>query len=136
MLCCCGALQVINPKWSEMFEVLRTASTVDDVIKAHSSFLDSCLQECLLTNHELVKVPPSVLLAEVLLLLVLVVVGSVSLGIVVLLMMIMIHLSLGCAAAHEADNAVPRLRLATVGAGSVRRQRWCSESSRGSSKGR
>jgi hypothetical protein len=131
MLCCCGALQVINPKWSEMFEVLRTASTVDDVIKAHSSFLDSCLQECLLTNHELVKVPPSVVL-----LLVLMVSVEIVMMMLLLLMMMMIHLSLGCAAAHEADDAVPRLRLATVGAGTVRRQRWCSESSRGSSKGR
>jgi hypothetical protein len=131
MLCCCGALQVINPKWSEMFEVLRTASTVDDVIKAHSSFLDSCLQECLLTNHELVKVPPSVVL-----LLVLMVSVEIVMMLLLLLMMMMIHLSLGCAAAHEAGDAVPRLRLATVGAGTVRRQRWCSESSRGSSKGR
>jgi hypothetical protein len=52
--------QVIQPAWHDMMEAIRAATTVDEVLKIHSQFLDTCLQECLLTNHEVVKVRATV----------------------------------------------------------------------------
>jgi gamma-tubulin complex component 2 len=51
------AIEVIQPKWHEMIDELKKAATVDEVVKIHGDFLDGCLRECLLTNHELIKVP-------------------------------------------------------------------------------
>ena len=39
-----------------MVAELKQASTVDHVVRTHNDFLDACLKECLLTNHELVTV--------------------------------------------------------------------------------
>lgn len=39
-----------------MVDALRGAATVDEVVTSHNDFLDACLKECLLTNHDLVKV--------------------------------------------------------------------------------
>ena len=39
-----------------MVDELKKAVTVDDVVRIHGDFLDACLRECLLTNHDLVKV--------------------------------------------------------------------------------
>lgn len=50
------AIEVVQPKWHEMIDELKKAATVDEVVKIHGEFLDGCLRECLLTNHELIKV--------------------------------------------------------------------------------
>lgn len=39
-----------------MVDELKRATTVDEVVRMHNEFLDACLKECLLTNHELIQV--------------------------------------------------------------------------------
>ena len=46
---------VLEPRHHELERNIRTASTVDEVLEHHSEFLDTCLKECLLSNHELIK---------------------------------------------------------------------------------
>lgn len=36
--------------------VLSQASNIDDVLSHHTSFLDNCLKDCMLTNPELLKI--------------------------------------------------------------------------------
>lgn len=48
-------VEVIEPRWHEMAMSLREAATIDDVITSHNGFLDTCLSECLLTSHDLLK---------------------------------------------------------------------------------
>lgn len=36
--------------------ILRQASNIDDVLSHHTSFLDNCLKDCMLTNPELLKI--------------------------------------------------------------------------------
>ena len=55
-LCFSSCLQIIQPRWHGMVDELKKAVTVDDVVRTHGDFLDACLRECLLTNHDLVKV--------------------------------------------------------------------------------
>lgn len=36
--------------------LLSQASNIDDVLSHHTSFLDNCLKDCMLTNPELLKI--------------------------------------------------------------------------------
>ena len=51
--------EVIEPHWHVLSEALRTGEGVehvDDVIRRHQAFQDSCLKECLLTDQSLLKI--------------------------------------------------------------------------------
>ncbi|XP_062330032.1 gamma-tubulin complex component 2 isoform X2 [Osmerus eperlanus] len=48
--------EVIEPTWHIMENNLKSASNIDDVLCHHTSFLDNCLKDCMLTNPELLKI--------------------------------------------------------------------------------
>ncbi|KAM5271869.1 gamma-tubulin complex component 2 [Ctenodactylus gundi] len=48
--------EVMEPTWHVLEKNLKSASNIDDVLSHHTSFLDSCLKDCMLTNPELLKV--------------------------------------------------------------------------------
>nr|XP_048311264.1 gamma-tubulin complex component 2 isoform X2 [Myodes glareolus] len=48
--------EVMEPTWHILEKNLKSASNIDDVLGHHTSFLDNCLKECMLTNPELLKV--------------------------------------------------------------------------------
>eukprot|EP01135_Chromosphaera_perkinsii_P003727 Nk52_evm45s252 gene=Nk52_evmTU45s252 len=47
--------EVLEPSWRRFEETIHSVSTVDDVIRYHNDFLDTCLKECMLTNSQLLK---------------------------------------------------------------------------------
>jgi gamma-tubulin complex component 2 len=50
--------EVIEPNWLNMQVRLEKVTTVDELMRDHIDFLDTCLKECMLTNAKLLKVPP------------------------------------------------------------------------------
>uniref|UniRef100_A0A8C2YK26 Gamma-tubulin complex component n=2 Tax=Chinchilla lanigera TaxID=34839 RepID=A0A8C2YK26_CHILA len=48
--------EVMEPTWHILEKNLKSASNIDDVLGHHTSFLDNCLKDCMLTNPELLKV--------------------------------------------------------------------------------
>ncbi|XP_060950733.1 gamma-tubulin complex component 2-like [Limanda limanda] len=48
--------EVMEPTWHIMETNLKTASNIDDVLCHHTSFLDNCLKDCMLTNPELLRI--------------------------------------------------------------------------------
>eukprot|EP00762_Andalucia_godoyi_P000766 ANDGO_03807.mRNA.1 Spindle pole body component 97 len=49
-------VEVLEPTWHDMaVKVTKEAETVDDVMKFHNDFLDTCLKACLLTNIHLIN---------------------------------------------------------------------------------
>jgi len=53
--------EVIEPNWQDFMEKLKDASTsndatVDQLMKSHVEFLDTCMKECTLTNARLITV--------------------------------------------------------------------------------
>ncbi|EGG19365.1 spindle pole body component 97 [Cavenderia fasciculata] len=48
-------LEVLEPNWNRMKEAIKNSTTVDEVIKVHDSFLETCLTECMLTDTRLVS---------------------------------------------------------------------------------
>nr|XP_026237187.1 gamma-tubulin complex component 2 [Urocitellus parryii] len=48
--------EVMEPTWHILEKNLKSASNIDDVLGHHTSFLDTCLKDCMLTNPELLKV--------------------------------------------------------------------------------
>uniref|UniRef100_A0A8C7DEK6 Gamma-tubulin complex component n=1 Tax=Oncorhynchus kisutch TaxID=8019 RepID=A0A8C7DEK6_ONCKI len=48
--------EVMEPTWHIMEKNLKSASNIDDVLCHHTSFLDNCLKDCMLTNPELLKI--------------------------------------------------------------------------------
>ncbi|KAF9366693.1 hypothetical protein BGX34_010368 [Mortierella sp. NVP85] len=48
--------EVLEPNWSDMVGKLGKVSTVDEVLQIHSDFLDTCLNQCMLTNSKLLKI--------------------------------------------------------------------------------
>uniref|UniRef100_A0A665VRI8 Gamma-tubulin complex component n=1 Tax=Echeneis naucrates TaxID=173247 RepID=A0A665VRI8_ECHNA len=48
--------EVMEPTWHNMENNLKTASNIDDVLCHHTSFLDNCLKDCMLTNPELLRI--------------------------------------------------------------------------------
>lgn len=49
-------VEVIEPNWHKFEAAFRKVRTVDEVLKIHNDFVDSCLNECMLTDSNLVKV--------------------------------------------------------------------------------
>ncbi|CDQ92674.1 unnamed protein product [Oncorhynchus mykiss] len=48
--------EVMEPTWHIMEKNLKSASNIDDMLCHHTSFLDNCLKDCMLTNSELLKI--------------------------------------------------------------------------------
>ncbi|XP_019730012.1 gamma-tubulin complex component 2 isoform X2 [Hippocampus comes] len=48
--------EVMEPTWHLMENNLKTASNIDDVLWHHTSFLDNCMKDCMLTNPELLRI--------------------------------------------------------------------------------
>uniref|UniRef100_A0A3Q4NAJ7 Gamma-tubulin complex component n=1 Tax=Neolamprologus brichardi TaxID=32507 RepID=A0A3Q4NAJ7_NEOBR len=48
--------EVMEPTWHVMETNLKMASNIDDVLCHHTSFLDNCLKDCMLTNPELLRI--------------------------------------------------------------------------------
>uniref|UniRef100_A0AAY5L744 Gamma-tubulin complex component n=1 Tax=Esox lucius TaxID=8010 RepID=A0AAY5L744_ESOLU len=48
--------EVMEPTWHIMENNLKSASNIDDVLCHHTTFLDNCLKDCMLTNPELLKI--------------------------------------------------------------------------------
>ncbi|XP_004579789.1 gamma-tubulin complex component 2 isoform X1 [Ochotona princeps] len=48
--------EVMEPTWHVLEKNLKSACNIDDVLGHHTSFLDTCLKDCMLTNPELLKV--------------------------------------------------------------------------------
>eukprot|EP00743_Colponemidia_sp_Colp-15_P006425 GILK01006915.1.p1 GENE.GILK01006915.1~~GILK01006915.1.p1 ORF type:complete len:955 (+),score=184.16 GILK01006915.1:253-2865(+) len=49
-------VEVLEPNFHTMKSALNNATNIDEIISAHSNFLDMCLKECLLTDQELLKI--------------------------------------------------------------------------------
>lgn len=49
-------VEVIEPNWHNFEAAFQKVRTVDEVLKIHTDFVDSCLHECMLTDPRLVKV--------------------------------------------------------------------------------
>ncbi|KAG0044239.1 hypothetical protein BGZ83_010512 [Gryganskiella cystojenkinii] len=48
--------EVLEPNWRELASNLAKVSTVDQVMQIHSDFLDTCLNQCMLTNSKLLRI--------------------------------------------------------------------------------
>ena len=48
--------EVIEPNWLVFESAVKTAANIDDVLNHHMNFLNSCLQDCMLTNPQLLNV--------------------------------------------------------------------------------
>lgn len=48
--------KVLEPNWHVMRQHMRSATTIDQVLKIHFEFLDGSLKECMLTDLTLFKV--------------------------------------------------------------------------------
>ena len=48
--------EVIDPQWNLMEASIRDSVTIEDLLKTHDDFLDTCLKECMLTNPKLIVV--------------------------------------------------------------------------------
>jgi gamma-tubulin complex component 2 len=51
-----AVLDVLETNWRKMMEKLQGVRTVDQLLKYHSDFLQTCLDECMLTNYKMLKV--------------------------------------------------------------------------------
>jgi gamma-tubulin complex component 2 len=52
-------IEVLEPNFLKLKDKLLNGGdvqTIDDVMKAHDNFLDQCLKECLLTDHNLFRI--------------------------------------------------------------------------------
>jgi gamma-tubulin complex component 2 len=47
-------VEVLEDKWHRFLEGLKTVQTVDNIMNLHNMFLDECLKESLLMDHELI----------------------------------------------------------------------------------
>ncbi|XP_007897077.1 gamma-tubulin complex component 2 isoform X1 [Callorhinchus milii] len=48
--------EVMEPTWHIMENNLKSASNIDEVLSHHTSFLDNCMKDCMLTNMVLLKI--------------------------------------------------------------------------------
>ena len=48
--------EVLEPNWRNLMAKLAHADTVDGLLRDHTDFLDTCLNQCMLTNAKLLKV--------------------------------------------------------------------------------
>ncbi|KAF2860529.1 hypothetical protein K470DRAFT_216975 [Piedraia hortae CBS 480.64] len=53
--------EVIEPHWNRFMERLQSEKTVDELMQDHVDFLATCLKECMLTNHKLLRINSKVL---------------------------------------------------------------------------
>ena len=51
-----STLDVLEPNWKKFEESLKKVKTVDELIRDHLDFLDTCLKGCMLTNSRLLRV--------------------------------------------------------------------------------
>jgi gamma-tubulin complex component 2 len=49
-------VEVLEPNFHKLKQRLLTVRTIDDVMTAHTEFLDECLKECLLTDQNLFRI--------------------------------------------------------------------------------
>lgn len=49
-------IEVFSPRSHEMMEAMREARDMDEVIRLHEVFLDTCLKECLLASQDLLRI--------------------------------------------------------------------------------
>ncbi|EDV26389.1 uncharacterized protein TRIADDRAFT_23299 [Trichoplax adhaerens] len=54
--------EVIAPNWHVLEEKLLLVSNIDELLEHHNDFLDRCLEECMLTNPELLKIVSKLML--------------------------------------------------------------------------
>lgn len=50
-----AAFEVLEPNWRKLEAKLEKVTTVDQLLRDHVDFLDTCLKECMLTSQKLVK---------------------------------------------------------------------------------
>jgi len=48
--------EVLETRWGELRKKMETVGTVDQLLKDHDNFLNTCTNECLLTNEKLLEV--------------------------------------------------------------------------------
>ncbi len=51
-----ATFEVLEPNWRALEGKLDKVSTVDQLLRDHVDFLDTCLKECMLTSSKLIKV--------------------------------------------------------------------------------
>ncbi|CAE6340575.1 unnamed protein product [Rhizoctonia solani] len=51
-----ATFEVLEPNWKALEKRLERVSTVDQVLRDHVDFLDTCLKECMLTSAKLLRV--------------------------------------------------------------------------------
>ena len=51
-----ATFEVLEPNWRELERKLEKVQTVDQLLRDHVDFLDTCLKECMLTSSKLLKV--------------------------------------------------------------------------------
>ncbi|XP_062542171.1 gamma-tubulin complex component 2 homolog isoform X2 [Armigeres subalbatus] len=48
-------IEVIEPNWHHFYQNIKQIKNVDDVLKYHQDFLDQCMENCMLTDQDLLK---------------------------------------------------------------------------------
>lgn len=48
--------EVLEPKWCDLEAKLSKVTTVDQLLRDHVDFLDSCIEGCMMTNQKMVDV--------------------------------------------------------------------------------
>jgi gamma-tubulin complex component 2 len=51
-----ATFEVLEPNWRALEAKLERVTTVDQLLRDHVDFLDTCLKECMLTSSKLLKV--------------------------------------------------------------------------------
>ena len=55
-----ATFEVLEPNWRSLEAKLEKVKTVDQLLRDHVDFLDTCLKECMLTSSKLLRVRCSV----------------------------------------------------------------------------
>ncbi|TEB29698.1 hypothetical protein FA13DRAFT_1734494 [Coprinellus micaceus] len=50
-----ATFEVLDPNWQKLDKKLKDVKTVDQLLRDHVDFLDTCLKECMLTSSKLLK---------------------------------------------------------------------------------
>lgn len=53
-----ATFEVLEPNWRVLETKLAKVTTVDQLLRDHVDFLDTCLKECMLTSSKLLRVCP------------------------------------------------------------------------------
>ena len=48
--------EVLEPNWLKLEAAMAKVTTVDQLLRDHDDFLNSCMKECMLTNSRMMKV--------------------------------------------------------------------------------